>query len=188
MLLGPKRNSPFGVIAEYDDPDALISAAKTALDAGYSRMDAFTPFPVHGLPESIGFSDVRLPWMVGIMGFVGACVGMGLEYWTSVHAYPLNIGGRPLFSWPLFIPPAYETCILFAALTAVFGMIGLNKLPQPHHPVFSAPNFERASQDRFFLLVEAKDPAYDREAVANLLKGTNALNVTPINESEEGDW
>jgi hypothetical protein len=182
------KGGPFGIIAEFDHPQTLLDAANKALDAGYSRMDAFTPYPVHGLAEAIGFNEAKVPWIVFLGGFTGAAGGMGLQWWVSTQAYPLNIGGRPLFSWPAFIPPAFETTILLASFGAVFGMILLNRLPQPHHPVFEAPNFERASQDRFFLLIEARDPAYREDEVMSLLQGTKALNVSLINEKEEQDW
>ncbi len=183
-----KRPGPFGVIGEFDSPEVLIEAANKALDSGYSNMDAFTPFPVHGLSEAIGFKEGKIPWIIFISGVLGCLGGLALQVWVSVSAYPLNIGGRPLISWPSFIPPAFETTILFAAFGAVFGMIGLNRLPQPHHPVFDAPNFERASQDRFFLLVEAKDPMYDAPGIKKLMESSGALNVTEIGQEEESDW
>jgi hypothetical protein len=151
-------------------------------------MDAFTPFPVHGLPEAIGFRDSKVPWIIFVMGILGGFGGMALQWWVSVKAYPLNVGGKPLFSWPAFIPPAFETTILFAAFGAVFGMIALNRLPQPHHPVFDAPNFDRASQDRFFLLIEAKDPLYASDEIRTTLEDTGALNVTVLGQEEESDW
>lgn len=186
MNLGPKRGGAFGTVAEFDDPHHIMEAAQKVRDAGYTRTDAFTPFPVHGLTDAIGFKEVTIPWMVAGAGVTGLLSGFALEYWASVYAYPHNIGGRPLFSWVLFVPPAFETTILLSAFAAVFGMLAMNKLPQPYHPVFSAPNFERASQDRFFLLVESRDPAYDRETVTELLRSTGALNVTSISEDEEG--
>lgn len=184
----PTKPGPFGIIAEFDSPESLIDAANTALDQGYTKMDAFTPFPVHGLPEAIGFREAKVPWIVFVMGVLGGFGGLGLQWWVSTQAYPLNIGGKPLFSWPAFIPPAFETTILFAAFGAVFGMIGLNRLPQPHHPVFDAPNFERASQDRFFLLIEAKDAKYDADATRSTLEKTGALRVTVLGQEEESDW
>lgn len=188
MAHAPKKPGPFGVIAEFETPEQLLAAANSALDSGYSAMDAFSPFPVHGLPEAIGFQEGRVRWIIFLAGVSGAVGGMGLQWWVSTQAYALNIGGRPLFSWPSFIPPAFETTILFAAFGAVLGMIGLNRLPQPHHPVFDAPNFERASQDRFFLLVEAKDPMYDASAIRSLMEKADAVNVTEIGQEEENDW
>lgn len=188
MAHGKKKPGPFGVVAEFENPEVLIEAANKALDAGYSRMDAFTPFPVHGLPEAIGFKEGKVPWIIFIGGVCGCVGGMGLQWWVATQAYALNIGGKPLFSWPAFIPPAFETTILFAAFGAVFGMILLNRLPQPHHPVFETPNFDRASQDRFFLLIEAKDPMYDASAIRKMMEGAGALNVTEIGQEEESDW
>lgn len=188
MSHGPVKPGPFGIVAEYDNPEKLLTAAQRSLDAGYTRMDAFTPFPVHGLPEAVGFKEAKVPWIIFLAGVSGAVGGMGLQWWVSTQAYALNVGGKPLFSWPAFIPPAFETTILFAAFGAVFGMIGLNRLPQPHHPVFDAPNFERASQDRFFLLVEAKDPMYDESELRKLLDTTDALAITQIGQEEESDW
>lgn len=182
------KPGPFGTIAEFDSPEKLMRAANASLDAGYSSMDAFTPFPVHGMPEAIGFKETRVRWIIFLGGLCGVAGGFGLEWWVATQAYPLNIGGKPLFSWPAFIPPAFETTILFAAFGAVFGMILLNKLPQPHHPVFDAPNFERASQDRFFLLVEAVDPMYNPNELRKLFEGVDALAVTEIGQEEEGDW
>lgn len=184
----PTKPGPFGVIAEYDSPETLIQAANTALDQGYTRMDAFTPFPVHGLPEAIGFREAKVPWIIFVMGVFGGLGGLGLQWWVSTQAYALNIGGKPLFSWPSFIPPAFETTILFAAFGAVFGMIALNRLPQPHHPVFDAPNFDRASQDRFFLLIEAKDARYDAADTKATLEQSGALKVTVLGQEEESDW
>lgn len=183
-----KRNQPYACVVEFDDPDKLIAAANRALEAGYSKMDAFTPFPVHGLPEAIGFREAKVPWLVFCCGVLGAVGGLGLQWWVSAVAYPHNIGGKPLFSWPAFVPPMFETTVLCAALSAVFGMILLNKLPQPHHPVFDTPNFARASQDRFFLLVEVTDPNFDIEETPKFLKTEDALNVSMINAEEEGDW
>lgn len=188
MSHGPKKPGPFGVVAEFDSPALLMAAANKALDSGYSQMDAFTPFPVHGLSDAIGFKEAKIPWVIFMGGFAGCVGGMGLQWWVATQAYALNIGGRPLFSWPSFIPPAFETTILFAAFGAVFGMIAMNRLPQPHHPVFDTPNFERASQDRFFLLVEAKDAMYDAAAIKKAMEGAGALNVTEIGQEEESDW
>ncbi len=182
------KPGPFGVVAEFESPELLIEAANKALDSGYSKMDAFSPFPVHGLPEAIGFRESYVPWIVFGGGVSGAIGGFGLQYWVATSAYPLNIGGKPLFSWPSFIPPAFETTILFAAFGAVFGMILLNRLPQPHHPVFDAPNFERATQDRFFLLIEGKDPMYNANDIRTMLQAAGSVNVTEIGQEEESDW
>ena len=147
--------------------------------AGYRRLDAFTPFPVEGLAEVIGFHEKKLPLLVLVGGIVGAITGYGLQYWTSVIDYPLNVGGRPLHSWPAFIPPAFETTILGAALFCVLGMLALNGLPMPYHPVFNVPRFALSSRDRFFLCIEATDPIFETEATRRFLErfGPREVNV-----------
>jgi Protein of unknown function (DUF3341) len=182
------EKTDYGFVAEYESAEALIKAANTVYDEGYRDIDAFAPFPVHGLPEAIGFEDPRLQWMIFVGGFTGALCGFALQWWVSASAYAHNVGGRPLFSWPAFIPITFECTVLFAALTAVFGMLGLNKLPQPHHPVFDTPNFDRASQDAFFLAVESQDPKYDADKVRALLETTGAVNISLIGQDEEADW
>jgi hypothetical protein len=180
--------SVFAYVAEYATSEALIKAANTVYDAGYRQIDAYAPYPVHGLPEAIGFEDDRLKWMMFLGGVTGAFTGFGLQWWVSASAYAHNVGGRPYFSWPAFIPVTFECTVLFAALTGVFGMIGLNKLPQPHHPIFSTPRFDRASQDAFFLSVEARDEKFDPVEVRKILEQTAPENISLINQEEEGDW
>ncbi len=170
----------YGLLAEFETPQALVEAAEKVRHAGYRRIDAYSPFPIEELSEAIGFRDRRLPLFVLIGGLVGTLAGLGLEYWVSAMAYPLNIGGRPYASWPSFIPVAFETTILFAALTAVFGMFALNGLPMPYHPVFNAPRFSAASRDRFFLVVEATDPKFDRVQTRQVLANLHAREVTEL--------
>jgi hypothetical protein len=172
----------YGLLAEFDSAEALLHAAHRVRESGYTKTDAFSPFPIHGLAEAIGFTEHLVPKFVFVAGVLGALAGYGLEYWTSVIAYPMNIGGRPYFSWVSFIPPAFETTILFAAFTAVISMIALNGLPQPYHPVFNAPRFALASQDKFFLVIEAADPRFDREATRAFLGGLNAREVVAVDE------
>lgn len=169
----------FGLAAEFDDPDALLSAAVAAREAGYRKMDAYTPFPVHGLADALKFDDWRLPWVIFLAGVGGTATGFGFQIYTQLD-YPWNVGGRPLISWPAYIPIAYECTILFAAGAAVVFMILLNGLPRPHHPVFNTPRFDRASQDRFFLTVEATDPKFDREATAQFLTTLGPQYVSEI--------
>ncbi|TAH37483.1 MAG: DUF3341 domain-containing protein [Planctomycetota bacterium] len=167
-------------MAEFDDPDALLAAARAARDAGYRRMEAYTPQPVHGLTEALGRRPTRLPWIVLGGGLAGAVAGFGLQYWINVVAYPLNIGGRPLNSWPAFIPPTFETTVLFSAGTAVVAMLALNKLPMPYHPVFNVKEFERASTDRFFLCIEAGDPLFHHKHTRTFLLGLEPLRVQEV--------
>lgn len=172
----------FGLMAEFDSATAIVDAARTARAAGYSKVDAYTPFPIHQLDDALRLPRTRLPWLVLCGGIAGTLGGLGLEYWTSVIDYPLNIGGRPLASWPSFIVPAFETTILLAALTTVGGMLLLNGLPQPYHPVFNVPAFAHASADRFFLSIEAVDPKFDRSATRTFLEGLHPLGVSDIAE------
>jgi len=170
----------YGLMGEFDNRFDLLEAARGAYKAGYRKMDAFTPMPVHGLAEALGFQDRRLPLLVLLGGICGCLGGFGLMYWISVHAYPMNIGGRPLFSWPAFIPPTFETTILLAAFAAVFGMLALNGLPRPHHPVFNVPGFALASRNRFFLLIEVDDPKFHIEATRKFLEAHHAKEVEEV--------
>ena len=172
--------SIYGLMAEFDSPDDLLVAAKRTRAEGYRRMDAYSPFPVEGLAEAIEVRHTRLPLLVLIAGLVGAFVGFASQYWVTVIDYPLNVGGRPLNSWPAYIPITFEVTILFAALTAVVGMIALNRLPMPYHPVFNVPAFARASRDGFFLCIEAADPRFDREGTRRFLEGLQAREVSEV--------
>ncbi|MCS6831388.1 MAG: DUF3341 domain-containing protein [bacterium] len=171
-----------GIIAEYETAEELLHAARRAREAGYTRMDAYSPFPVHGLAEAIGFEDYKVPWTVFLSGVAGAIAGFAMQYYISVIDYPLNVGGRPLFSWPAYIPVTFETTVLFAAFGAFIGMLAFNGLPQPYHPIFNAPRFERASQDRFFLCIEATDPLFDRTGTRHFLESTGARLVSEVEE------
>jgi hypothetical protein len=170
----------YGLIAEFDTPQALVDAAREAYEYGYRRMDAYSPFPIEGLAEHLGFGYNRLPWLVLIGGVFGACAGFGLAYWTSVIDYPINVAGRPFNSWPAFIPITFETTILFAALTAVLGMLALNGLPMPYHPIFNAPRFALASKDRFFLCIESKDMMFDYDKTQRFLQRLGPENVSDV--------
>jgi hypothetical protein len=169
-------------MAEFDTPAALISAAERTREAGYTRLDAFSPYPIEQVNDALDLPRTRLPWIVFFGGLTGTIAGYGLQYWSSVFAYPLNIGGRPLHSMPSFIIPAYETTILFAAFAAVIGMIVLNGLPRPYHPVFNVPQFAAATSDRFFLLIEARDPKFDLTATRRFLEELGPLGVTDVPE------
>jgi hypothetical protein len=155
------KNSFYGLMAAFDGPADLIEAARHAYAQGYRRMDAYSPFPVHGLAEALGFERTRLPLLVFLGGAAGGIGGYSLQYWINVIDYPLNVGGRPLHSWPAFIPVTFELIVLAAALAAVLGMLALNGLPRPYHPVFNVPEFESATRDGFFLCIEATDPQFD---------------------------
>jgi Protein of unknown function (DUF3341) len=170
----------YGLLAEFDSATAIVNAAREARRVGYVNVDAYTPFPIHELDSALAISRTRLPWLVLGGGITGMLAGFGLEYWTSVVDYPLNVGGRPYASWPAFVVPAYETTILFAAITAVVGMILLNGLPQPYHPLFNAPNFSNATADRFFLCIEAVDPKFDVGATRQFLQGLKPIGVSDV--------
>ena len=170
----------YGLLAEFDEPRALVAAAGRAWIAGYRRMDAYTPFPVEGLAEALGFRKNRLPLLVLAGGIFGAVGGYFLQYWGNAVDYPLNVGGRPLNSWPAFFVPAFETTILCAALAAVLGMLALNGLPKPYHPVFNVPSFALASRDRFFLAIEADDPAFDLERTRAFLESLGPREVSLV--------
>lgn len=153
----------WGLMAEFASPAELLAAARRTREEGYTRMDAYTPFPVEELAEALGFHRTRLPLVVLAGGLVGLVGGYFLQYYAAVVDYPLNVGGRPFHSWPAFIVPTFEMTILGASFAAVLGMLGMNKLPQPYHPVFNAPRFALASRDRFFLAIEARDPRFDHD-------------------------
>jgi hypothetical protein len=170
----------YGLMAQFDDPKALVDAAKRTYAAGYRQIDTFSPYPIEEAWEAIGHHDKRLSFIVLAGGITGLLAGLGLQEWVHNIAYPVNIAGKPLNSWPQFIPVTFEMTILFAAIAAVLGMIVLNKLPQPYHPVFNVPAFARASRDRFFLLVESEDPKFDRQGTADFLKGLNATEVSEV--------
>jgi hypothetical protein len=174
------RQTIYGLLAEFHSPEELLAAAQRAREAGYRKMDAYTPFPIEGLAEAVGFERTRLPYVVLAGGLAGCIGGFLLQYWTSVHAYPLNIGGRPLNSWPSFIPVTFETTILAAALAAVLGMLALNGLPQPYHPLFDVERFALASRDRFFLCIKARDPKFDRAATRKFLESLTTYGVFEV--------
>ncbi len=170
-----------GVMAEFDSPEDLLNATKRAYEAGYRRMDAYSPMPVDGLADALGMKDNRVALITLIGGICGTLGGFYLLYWICVVAYPHNVGGRPLNSWPAFIPITFECLILLSALSAMIGMFALNKLPQPYHPVFNVPDFDRASQDRFFLCIESSDPLFRAVEAVEFLReaGGERIAVVP---------
>jgi hypothetical protein len=172
----------YGIMAEFSDAESIIAAAHQVRDAGYTVVEAYTHIPVHGLDEALGHRPTRLPWGVFIFGLLGSSGLFGFMTWVNVVNYPMNIGGRPFFSWPAFIPITFEGMVLGAAYSAVFGLIAICGLPLWYHPVFNAPGFERATLNGFFLCIEAKDPQYDAGKATSLLKSIGATNVNEISE------
>jgi hypothetical protein len=170
----------YGLMAEFHTPHEVVEAARQVHGAGFRKVDAYSPYPMEELSEALEHHHSPLPKMVLGGGLVGLAAGLGLEYWASVIEYPMNIGGRPFFSWPAFLVPAYETTILFAAGTAVLGMLALNGLPQPYHPVFNVPGFALASRDKFFICIEATDPKFDRAGTRAFLAGLGATEVSEV--------
>jgi hypothetical protein len=172
----------YGLIAEFDNPEQLVDAIRRARAAGYRKMDAYTPFPVEHLSQELGFHRTALPVIVLIGGLIGCAGGFFLQYWIAAVDYPLNIGGRPLNSWPAFIPVTFELTILVAALSAVLGMLALNGLPMPYHPLFNNPRFALASRNRFFLCIEAGDKKFHREETAKFLSEMESKGVSQVLE------
>ena len=170
----------YGLMAEFDNPSALVVAANRARLAGYKQMDAFSPIPIEELSEALGLPRTRLPRLVLIGGILGGLGGFALEVWTQAIAYPLNVGGRPLVSWPQYIPVTFETTVLGAALACFVGMWALNRLPMPYHPVFNVTAFERASTDRFFLCIEAQDKQFDQVETRRFLEGLHPVGVSDV--------
>jgi hypothetical protein len=175
-----KREGIYGFMAEFADPNALVAAARKAHEEGYRKLDAYSPYPIEALSEAIGFYKNRLPLLVLIGGIVGLVGGYALCYWISVIDYPINVGGRPFHSWPAFIPVTFETTVLVAALTAVLGMLALNGLPEPYHPVFNVSRFALASRDRFFLCIESQDPKFDRDKTWSFLISLEPRTVEEV--------
>lgn len=170
----------YGLLAEFVSPQELLDAAKRVRAEGYREVDAYTPFPIEEVSEALGCKPSPLPKIVFVGGVTGCICGYLLQYWTMAVDYPLNIGGRPLNSWPSFIPITFEMTILFAALSTVLGMFALNKLPMPYHPVFNEPRFALASRDRYFLSIRALDPKFDRQRTRELLLSLHASGVYDV--------
>jgi hypothetical protein len=170
----------YGLMAEFDNATALVEAATRARLAGYRKLDAFSPIPIEELNEALDIKRTRLPLLVLLGGIFGCFGGFGLAYWVSVYAYPLNVGDRPLNSWPQFIPVTFEMTVLGAALAAFIGMWAINRLPQPYHPVFNVDAFGRASTDRFFLVIETADPRFERQTTWAFLEGLHPVGVCEV--------
>lgn len=172
----------YGLMAEFEQPEQLLEATRRAYDAGYRKMDAYSPFPVEGLAEALGRKHTAIPLLVLAGGILGGTGGYFMQWYATTIHYPLNVGGRPFHSWPAYIPITFELTVLTAALFALVGMLALNRLPQPHHSVFNEPGFWRASQDRFFLAVKAADPLFDAARTRAFLEGLRPVKVMEVEE------
>lgn len=170
----------YGVIAEFDRPDALIHAVKATRQAGFTRLDAFGPFPLPEVAQALGTRTAVIPWIALAAGLVGAAVQYGAQYWMNAVDYPLNVGGRPLHSWPTFIPASVIVAILWAGAATMFGLLLILRLPRLHHPVFEVPGFARASEDRFFLCILGDDPHFEAERARTFLKTFDPLAVNEV--------
>jgi Protein of unknown function (DUF3341) len=175
-----KHTPTYGMMAEFDSAQGLVDAAHRTHEAGYQKIDAYSPFPIEGLAEAIGFRKNRVPLVVLIGGLIGGLSGYALQYWVSVLSYPINVGGKPYHSWPAFIVVTFEMTILFGGISAVFGMLALNGLPMPYHPVFNVPRFAFATKDRFFLIVFATDPKYSPSTTRSFLEALGPRSISEV--------
>lgn len=174
------ENRIFGLMAGFDNHERLLEATKEAYKQGYRRMDAYTPFPVEGLPEALGSTGTSVALIVLLCGIIGGLSGYFMEWYAMVVSYPINIGGRPFNSWPAYVPITFELTVLAGAFGALIGMLALNRLPRPHHPVFNTREFERATTDRFFLCIEATDPKFDLTATRQFLEGLEPESLKEV--------
>jgi Alternative complex III, ActD subunit len=179
------RSHLYGVIGEFETPKQVLEAARKMREAGYKDIDAYSPYPLEGLSEALGLGrkENRVPLITLIGGLFGGLGGFFFQYWANVYSFPENIGGRPYNSWPAFIPVTFEMTVLFASIFSVLGMLGMNKLPQPHHPLFNSDRFQKhASADRFFVCIEATDPKFELAGAKNFLQGLSAQNVAEVED------
>ena len=170
----------YGLLAEFENPTDLVVAARQAHEEGYRRMDGYSPFPVEGLSDALGFERDYVPLVVLVGGVLGCAGGYLMQYWISAISYPLNVGGKPYQSWPAFIVVTFEMTVLCAGLAAVLGMLALNRLPMPYHPVFHSPRFEFATRDRFFLCIEAADPKFNSVETRRFLERMGSHSVSEV--------
>ena len=180
MHVTEPTNLTYGVMAEFDSAQAIVDAARRAMAEGFTRVEAYTPVPIEELNDIIHKKRTILPTLSLLGGLAGMATGFGLQYWASVIEYPMNVGGRPYASWPAFVIPSYELTILFSALATAIGMIALNGLPQPYHPVFNTPRFSLASSDKFFLVIESIDAKYDSTKTSRFLQQIGAKGVYDV--------
>ena len=167
----------WGTLAEFETPAALYHACEQVRDAGFRNWDAHTPFPVHGLEKAMGLPSSRVPWIALACGLTGASIGFLLQTWVHAITYPMVISGKPYWAWPTYVPITFQLGVLLTALGALIGMLAINQLPRLHHPLFQSERFERVTDDRFFIAIEAVDPNYDEEAVTKLLSDAGAAHV-----------
>ena len=170
----------YGILAEFATPAELYHACERVRDAGFTRWDAHSPFPVHGLTGAMGLRRSPVPWIVLGMGLTGAVLAFVLQWWVHASAYPLVISGKPFFAWPAMVPITFEVAVLFGALGAVFGMLGLGQLPMHHHPLFRSKVFERVTDDAFFISIESWDPRFDASDTRTLLESLGARSVEVV--------
>jgi hypothetical protein len=175
-----KRTAIYGLMAEFDSPSDLVAAARKTYEAGYKKIDAYSPFPIEELAEAIGFHRNGVALVVLVGGILGCLSGYLMQWWIATISYPINVGGRPYHSWPAFIVVTFELTILFSVLFAVFGMLALNGLPMPYHPVFNVPRFAFATKDRFFLIVFRTDPKYDSRTTLEFLQSLNPKSISEV--------
>lgn len=178
------KNTVYGMVAQFADGEELLKAAHKVREAGYTATDAFSPIPVHGIVEALGIRKSRMAALIFCGGVTGALGALAFQSWVSIQAYPHIVSGRPLFSWPSFVPVIFEGTVLLSAFCAVFGMIIRNRLPEPYHPVFETPEFARATTDGYFLAIESGDPKYHGPATRELLTKAGASRVTEVIKHE----
>ena len=170
------------LLAEFKSPGDLLHAAEKVRDAGYVQFDCHSPFPIHGMDAAMGLKRSPLGWMVGIMSLTGAALGMLLQWWVSTIAYPLVIAGKPFFSYQAFVPVTFGFAVLFGAVTSLFGMLALNKLPQPYHSIFNSEQFHRVTDDAFFMSIDCTDPKYNKEQTESFIKSIGGSNIEELPE------